>query len=204
MTTPDEPFRTAVIHADESCLRNGADGPNPGGAGSLIEVRSGDRIARRDVSIASADTTNNRMALGGAIATFEILSASSRQFRIAFVSDSQYLVKGMNEWVAGWQARGWRRKGGEVENLELWKRLVSVSRVHDTTWLWVRGHAGHPKNEYADHLAVRAAGTQIASGGAVPSDFSTWLSRERERGRYTDYDPNEAFADLEANLLSPL
>jgi len=63
----------------------------------------------------------------------------------------------MREWVPGWVARGWRRKGGAVENLELWQKLVQATASHDVTWTWVRGHAGHAKNEYANHLATRAA-----------------------------------------------
>lgn len=109
------PLPLAVVHADESCLGNGRDGKTPGGAASLIEARDrGGRIVRRDLFISAPDTTNNKMALNGAIATFALLSAKGRRFRVAFHSDSQYLVKGMREWVPGWRARGWRRKGGQV------------------------------------------------------------------------------------------
>ena len=99
-----------AVHADESCLGNGRDGANPGGAGSLIEVGTRDGVVRRDVQISSPDTTNNRMALAGAIATFALLSRKGNRFRVLYVSDSEYLVKGMAEWVPSWIAKGWRRK----------------------------------------------------------------------------------------------
>lgn len=186
-----------TVHADESCLRNGMEPPNPGGAACLIEYRSpAGRVARRDLWISSPDTTNNRMALSGAIATFALLSSKGQRLRVAYVSDSEYLVKGMREWVAGWQARGWRRKGGAIENLELWQALVQVAAGHAVTWRWVRGHAGHAKNEYADHLAVRSAERQITSQAAVPSEFLVWLDARRARGQFADYDPDAAFHAL--------
>ena len=104
-----------------------------------------------------------------------------------FVSDSQYLVKGMSEWVNVWKTNAWKRKAGPVENLELWKALDRAVQGHEIEWGWVRGHAGHPKNEYANYLATRAARRQDASDGAVPSGFEAWLGQERERGRYLDY-----------------
>ena len=192
--------RIAVVHADESCLGNGRDGENPGGAGALIEVRLRGAVARRDFTLAAADTTNNRMALSGAVAVLQLLAGKGRRLRVAYVSDSQYLVRGMNEWVAGWRARGWKRKGGAIENLEIWKELVDAAAAHDVSWMWVRGHHGHPKNEYADHLAVRAAETQDASADAVESQFSAWLDQRREKGQFTDYDPDAAFTDTASQL----
>src|SRR5690606_26279294 len=97
------------------------------------------------------------------------LAARGRRLRVLAVSDSEYLVKGMREWVPGWRARGWRRKGGAIENLGLWQELVAAADRHDVRWAWVRGHVGHPKNEYADHLAVRAAGGDAGPGGLEPS-----------------------------------
>jgi ribonuclease HI len=193
--------QVAVVHADESCLGNGREGMNPGGAGILIEIRIKDRLERFDLFLASPDTTNNRMALSGAIATFALLSRKERRLSVGFVSDSEYLVKGMREWVPGWRARGWKRKGGEIENLELWQALVKVAEAHDAWWLWVRGHAGDPKNEYADWLAVRAAREQITSEAAVPSEFLAWLEGRRARGRFTDYDPDAAFAAVAAEVV---
>ncbi len=186
----------AVVHADESCLGNGREGRTPGGAAALIEVRAGGRVARRDLYISAPDTTNNRMALAGAIATFALLSRKGRRLGVTYVSDSEYLVKGMREWVPAWERRGWRRKGGAIENLELWQTLVHVSAQHDARWRWVRGHAGDPKNEYANDLAMRAAGEQLTSDADVASGFLAWLEQQRARGRYHDYDPDAAFAEL--------
>src|SRR5438034_10121118 len=102
-----------------------------------------------------------------------------------------YLVKGMREWVAGWEARDWKRKGGVLENQELWKKLVQAAAAHQVEWRWIEGHAGHAKNEYADTLATRAAERQERSNGLVPSAFDTWLAQERARGRYRGYDPDQ-------------
>ena len=133
----------AVLHLDESCLGNGREGENPGGGGGLIEARSGNgRVQRRDFYISAPATTNNRMALAGAIAALQLLAKKGARLGVLMVSDSQYLVKGMREWVPGWSARGWRRKEGAIENLELWKALLASSRLHDVQWTWVRGHRG--------------------------------------------------------------
>ena len=177
MADLDLPF--VVVHADESCLGNGTTPPNPGGNAALIEARAGDSVARWDLFECAPETTNNRMALAGAIATLEWLHRQWQRAHVRYVSDSEYLVKGMNEWVSGWQARGWKRKTGAIENLPLWQKLVQAAA----------GHAGHPKNEYADFLATRAAEQQQRSNGLVPSGFDTWLAQERARGRYLDYDP---------------
>lgn len=190
----------AVVHADESCLGNGRDGRTPGGAASLIEIAQNGGVARRDLYISAPDTTNNRMALAGAIATLALLSRKGRRLGVAYISDSEYLVKGMNEWVPGWKRRGWRRKTGAIENLELWQALVQVAAGHDVRWQWVRGHAGHPKNEYVNDLAMRAAREQLMSEGAVASDFPAWLAKKREHDRYTDYDPDTAFHEVAAGL----
>jgi ribonuclease HI len=188
MKPPEE--RVTLVHADESCLGNGMDGKNPGGAGALVETLIDEGIVRRDLYISSPDTTNNRMALQGAITTLAALEAEQSGQRISYVSDSQYLVKGMNEWIAGWRARGWRRKGGAIENLAMWQELDAITAQLSVEWKWVRGHAGHPKNEYVDELAVRAATKQIDSGGFVDSELMGWLARKQARGQFTEYDPD--------------
>jgi ribonuclease HI len=176
---------TVFIHADESCLGNQFKGrANPGGAAGLVEVWREDSWVRRDYWISERDTTNNRMALRSAI---EGLRALARPCTVHFVSDSQYLVKGISEWLPGWKRRGWRRKGGRIENLELWRELDREVLRHEVRPAWVRGHAGHPKNEYANHLATRAAREQTVSGELAASGFEAWLETERERGRYLDY-----------------
>lgn len=193
----------AVLHLDESCLGNGREGENPGGGGGLIEARSGSgRIQRRDFYISSPATTNNRMALSGAIAALQLLAGKGARLRVLIVSDSQYLVKGMREWVPGWVGRGWKRKEGPIENLELWKVLVASARLHDVQWTWVRGHKGHAKNEYANDLAVLAAKEQKTSEGIVESGFEAWLEAKRAKGMYLEYDPDRDFAVLERLLAS--
>lgn len=189
-----------VVHLDESCLGNGRDGQTPGGAAGLIEVRSRGVVERRDFCVADPDTTNNRMALTSAITALELLTPKGRGLHVLLVSDSEYLVRGFREWVPGWMARGWRRKAGPIENLELWQRLVGVVTRHQVQFSWVRGHAGHPKNEYANDLAVRAAREQLGSDGVVASGFAEWLATRRAKGQYLDYDPDAAFAAIERRL----
>ncbi|MBA3522595.1 MAG: ribonuclease HI [Gemmatimonadales bacterium] len=193
----------AVLHLDESCLGNGRQGQNPGGTGGLIESRNGaGELQRRDFYLHSPATTNNRMALSGALAALQLLARKGARMRVLIVSDSEYLVKGMREWAPGWAARGWRRKGGEIENLELWQALTSSARLHDVQWTWVRGHRGHPKNEYANDLAVAAARSQRTSEGIVESGFKPWLAEKQQKGLYPDYDPDGAFAVLEQQVAA--
>ena len=182
--TPEPPQVT--IHADESCLGNQFRGQDrPGGAAALIEAWRGDAWLRKDVWTSSPSATNNRMALASALLALRALKVRSR---VRFVSDSQYLVKGASEWLAGWKRRNWRRKAGPIENLAMWQQLDRVISGHDVTWKWVRGHAGDPKNEYVDHLAVRAAKEQSSSPGTVPSGFEEWLNQQRnDRDRFWDY-----------------
>lgn len=195
--------RAVVVHLDESCLGNGREGETPGGAGGLIEVRGrGPMIERRDFYLSAPDTTNNRMALSGASTVLELLGAKGRRLPVLLVSDSEYLVRGIREWVPGWVNRGWRRKAGPIENLELWQQLVVEADRHEVQFTWVRGHAGHPKNEYANDLAMRAAREQVNSAGPVPSGFPEWLAAKRAAGRWVDYNPDETFAVLERRLLA--
>jgi ribonuclease HI len=185
-----------VVHADESCLGNGRDGLTPGGAASLLEREQGGKVTRQDCYISAPDTTNNRMALSGAIGTLALVSQVDRQAKVVFVSDSEYLVKGMREWVPGWIARGWRRKTGAIENLELWQALVKVAAGHQVTWRWVRGHAGDPKNEYVNDLAMKAAAERLMSQGAEESKWPEWLARHVAKGRYAGYDADATFREL--------
>ncbi|MBI1967430.1 MAG: ribonuclease HI [Gemmatimonadetes bacterium] len=179
-----------LVHADESCLGNDRSKDSPGGNAALVEAPAGDSVARWDLYECSPQTTNNRMALAGAIATLEWLRRQWRHAGVTYVSDSEYLVKGMNEWMPAWKARGWKKRNGPIENLELWQKLDQVVAAHTITWKWVRGHNDHPKNEYANDLAIRAAEQQERSNGLVPSGFDTWLAQQRARGHYLDYDPD--------------
>jgi ribonuclease HI len=189
-----------VVHADEACLGNGREGRNPGGAGGLVEaVRrgapgrrgTGAPTARRDYWISEPDTTNNRMAIRSAIAALELIGARGKRPAILFVSDSEYLVKGMNEYLRAWVRRGWKN----VKNPELWQELAERAEEFVITWRWVRGHARHVRNEYADFLATRAAKQQTASGGLVESGFTAWLAGQQEKRRYVGYDADAELRD---------
>ena len=194
--------RVAVVHLDESCLGNGREGENPGGTGGLIEIRSGKRIERRDFYLYAPNTTNNRMALQGAITALKLLAGKGNRLRVLMVSDSEYLVKGMREWAPGWAARGWIRKAGPIENLTLWQELAQAARLHDVQWTWVRGHRGHPKNEYANDLAIAAAREGKTSSGVVESGLPEWLATKQLRGLFEDYDPDAAFDILERRVAA--
>lgn len=190
----------AIVHLDESCLGNGREIATPGGAGGFIEVRTGKGVERRDFFVHSPDTTNNKMALAGAIGVLQLLARKGARLQVLLVSDSEYLVRGVREWLPGWIAKGWKRKGGALENLELWRALEQSLALHDTQLAWVRGHNGHPKNEYANDLATAAAREQQTSPGIVASGFLPWLVDKRAAGQYLDYDPDAAFAGLEQRL----
>ncbi len=163
-----ESLPLVAVFADESCLGNGKQGDNPGGAGVLVEyAKPSGELVRRDVWVAERATTNNRMALRSAIETFRALAGKGGRFAVVFTSDSRYLIDGMTEWVHGWASRGWKRKDGEIENLELWQSLVETAVRHQVQWRWVKGHAGHPLNEAADQLAVAARDAAKAQGAPV-------------------------------------
>lgn len=181
------------VHADESCLGNQyKDRATPGGAGGLVEVWVDGAWERRDFWLSEPDTTNNRMALRSAI---EVLRLLTKPCDVRLVSDSTYLVKGISEWMPGWKRRGWKRKAGPIENLELWKQVDTYVQRHRVEPIWVKGHADHPENEYADFLATRAAADQTQSGGLIASGFQEWLDAHREKGKYMDYMEFQAPAD---------
>ena len=180
-----------AVYADESCLGNGREGDNPGGAGGLVEWRrdsEGD-VKRWDFWISEPATTNNRMALRSVIEAFRGLSRKGKSLRVVFTSDSRYIVDGMTSWVHGWIERGWKRKGGPIENLELWKDAVAAISPHQVDWRWVRGHRGHPQNEYANHLATRAAAEQTSSDGFVQSGFDEWIANHGKATKLTEASP---------------
>ena len=134
------------IFSDGACSGN----PGPGGYGTIL--RFGEHI--KELSGYDPETTNNRMELLGAIAGLEALT---RPCQVRLTTDSQYLVKGMTEWVDGWQRKGWKNsKKVEVANRDLWERLLVLAAKHQIEWCWVKGHAGHAENERCDELA-RAA-----------------------------------------------
>lgn len=135
-----------VIHTDGACRGN----PGPGGWGALLEYRG----RSREIHGGEPETTNNRMELMAAIRALEALK---RSCPVKIVTDSQYVMKGITEWMDSWKARGWRTAGRKpVKNRELWERLDRQIQRHDVTWQWVRGHTGHDGNEHADRLAREA------------------------------------------------
>lgn len=177
-------YPLVAVYADESCLGNGRSGQTPGGLGVLIEFRKPDNsIARFDLWASEPDSTNNRMALRSVIDSFNAMSRKGNRLSVLFTTDSRYIVDGMTQWVRGWIARGWRRKDGAVENVELWQQAVAAIAAHETQWAWVKGHAGHPQNEYANHLAIRAATQQDSSNGLLASSFDEWWANEQAKGR---------------------
>ena len=174
-TERDAPL--VAIYADESCLGNGREGENPGGAGVLVEYRrDGGALLRRDLWVSEPATTNNRMALRSVIESFTALGRKGKRLRVVFTTDSRYIVDGMMTWVHDWARRGWKRKAGAIENLELWQAAVRAASAHEVEWRWVKGHAGHAQNEYANILAIRAAGDQTQSGGLVESGYEAWAA----------------------------
>jgi len=131
------------IFCDGACSGN----PGPGGYGAIL--RCGGR--EKEISGWAPDTTNNRMEL---TAVIEALRQLTRPCLITVTTDSQYVVKGMTEWIAGWQRNAWRNSKKEpVLNRDLWEALLEASRQHSITWKWVRGHDGHAENERCDCLA---------------------------------------------------
>ena len=177
-----------AIYADESCLGNGREGDNPGGAGGLVEYERPENgeIVRRDFWVSERATTNNRMALRSVIDGFRALSAKRYRLSVVFTSDSRYLVDGMTDWVFSWVRRGWKKSDGKpVENIELWRAAIAAVGEHEVHWRWVRGHRGHPQNEYANHLATLAAAEQTSSDGLAESHFDEWLALERSKNRCT-------------------
>ena len=165
-------------------------------------MRAARGIERRDFYLHAPSTTNTRMALAGAIAALQLLGMKGNRVRALLISDSEYLVKGIREWAPTWKARGWVRKGGVIENLELWRALWASLDKHEVQFTWVRGHAGHPKNEYANDLAVLAATTQRTSEGLVESGYATWLVTQHAKGKYLTYDADAEFTALEQRLIA--
>jgi ribonuclease HI len=131
------------IYSDGACKGN----PGTGGWGALL-VAGGHR---KEICGGEANTTNNRMEMTAVIRALESLKRPST---VEVHTDSQYVQKGISEWMAGWKRRNWRTADGKpVKNQDLWLQLDALSHLHTIEWKWVRGHAGHPENERADALA---------------------------------------------------
>ncbi len=139
------------LFCDGACLGN----PGPGGWAYLLRTQTSAGPREKEASGAEADTTTNRMELTAVLRGLETLT---RPCDVTLVCDSQYVLKGLTEWMEGWKRKGWRKADGHpVLNTELWQALDRAARVHRITPQWVRGHAGHPENERVDGLARRAA-----------------------------------------------
>jgi len=136
------------IYADGACKGN----PGPGGWGVLLRTGG----AEKELFGGERETTNNRMELTAVIRALEALK---RRCKVRLYTDSQYVQKGISQWIHDWKRRGWRTADKKpVKNEDLWRRLDDLAGGHDIEWHWVRGHAGHPENERADALANRAIG----------------------------------------------
>ena len=135
--------------------RGNPDGP--GGYGVVLQYvdRQGS-LHEKELSCGYERTTNNRMELMAAIAGLEALN---RPCQVELYSDSKYLTDAFNQhWIDSWVAKGWNRgKSGPVKNIDLWKRLLEAKKPHEVSFIWVKGHAGHPENERCDQLATGAA-----------------------------------------------
>lgn len=138
-------MKTVEIFTDGACKGN----PGPGGWGALL--RFGE--VERSLYGGEKETTNNRMELMAAI---EGLSALKEPCVVIMTTDSQYVRKGITEWMHGWKRNGWRTAAkAPVKNADLWQRLDEQNQRHQVTWRWVKGHSGHRENEIADELANR-------------------------------------------------
>lgn len=140
------------IYADGGCRGN----PGPGGWGVLMQAGG----VEKELWGGEPETTNNRMELTAVIRALEALK---RPTSARVHTDSQYVQKGISTWIHNWKRNGWRTSDKEpVKNAELWQRLDVLAAEHQISWLWVKGHAGHPGNERADRLANRGIDELLA------------------------------------------
>lgn len=144
------PLKPVALFTDGACSGN----PGPGGWGALLRYGA----VEKEFSGGEAETTNNRMELMAVIRGLELLT---QPCHVSIYTDSQYVMKGMTEWIRGWERKGWKTADNKpVKNAELWQRLQAAAQRHTLDWHWVKGHAGHPENERADALARAAIPTQ--------------------------------------------
>ncbi len=140
-------LKITEIFTDGSCLEN----PGPGGWAAIL--RYGD--AEKEIFGAEKDTTNNRMEM---TAVIQALKALKRPTDIVLTTDSQYVMKGITEWMPKWQQKNWKTAGNKpVKNVDLWQEMAELLSVHKVKWVWVKGHNGHSENERCDELARGAA-----------------------------------------------
>jgi len=145
-------MKDLIIYTDGGCDPN----PGPGGWAALI-IEDG---KRREIYGAEPHSTNNRMELTAAI---EALKSIKTPARVTIFTDSQYLQKGISDWMPKWLAKNWRGSNGPVANQDLWKELLAVSSQHHVKWHWLRGHAGSAENERVDYLCSVARKELVAN-----------------------------------------
>ena len=139
-------MKKVEIYTDGCCRGN----PGPGGYGCIIRCDG----TVKELTGATPRTTNNIMELTAALMALKMLKEPCQ---VKLFSDSQYLVRGMTEWIDGWTRKGWVNSEKEpVKNQDLWKSLLEMNQTHMITWCWIKGHAGHPENERCDQLANEA------------------------------------------------
>jgi len=145
------PKHKLVAYTDGACSGN----PGPGGWGVLLQALSNGKVVKeRELSNGERLTTNNKMELRAAIAALEILDRTSE---ITIITDSKYVMNGIQTWLAGWKKNNWKTASKKpVKNEELWKRLDLLCEQHEVNWKWVKGHAGDMGNERVDKLARSA------------------------------------------------
>ena len=145
------PKHKLVAYTDGACSGN----PGPGGWGVLLQAFSDSKVVKeRELSNGERLTTNNKMELRAAIAALEILDRTSE---ITIITDSKYVMNGIQTWLAGWKKNNWKTASKKpVKNEELWKRLDLLCEQHEVNWKWVKGHAGDMGNERVDKLARSA------------------------------------------------
>ena len=145
------PKHKLVAYTDGACSGN----PGPGGWGVLLQAFSDSKVVKeRELSNGERLTTNNKMELRAAIAALEILDRTSE---ITIITDSKYVMNGIQTWLAGWKKNNWKTASKKpVKNEELWKRLDLLCEQHEVNWKWVKGHAGDMGNERVDKLARNA------------------------------------------------
>jgi len=137
-------MKKVIIYTDGACSGN----PGPGGWAAILKYGENEK----ELSGGEISTTNNRMELYAVIAALEALK---EKCEVSVYTDSQYVANAINlGWLESWKSKGWKRKGGEVKNLDLWKTLVETIAKHDVTFTWVKGHADNEYNNRCDELAV--------------------------------------------------
>lgn len=151
MALPRECRRKDTALADVAAFTDGACRGNPGPGGWGVVLRYGD--TEKELFGGEKNTTNNRMELMAAIKAIEALN---RSCSISLTTDSEYVKNGITQWIVKWKKNGWKTASRKpVKNVDLWQRLDAAIKDHDVSWHWVKGHAGHPENEWADQLANR-------------------------------------------------